>query len=207
VLHIYICDISRLRVKQDLWLPQWYCSAGKSSGIWCCVTGLLSPGILKQHSAVTFKGWGVQVTTFLVIFCNKISTGLNTSNKSTNQMQQFLKFITWRLCTAHRVSGVLAPIIRSSTTAVAASGLPSELGGSSAVGHGQPDHNQQHCYHHVPTVKPEAATAVVELLMMGARTPETRWAVHKCQVINLRNCCIWLVDLFEMYDDARTCKL
>jgi len=35
-------------------------------------------------------------------------------------MQQFLTFITWRLCTA-----------------------------------------QQHCYHHAPTVKPEAATAVV----------------------------------------------
>jgi hypothetical protein len=29
------------------------------------------------------------------------------------------------------------------------------------------DHAQQHCYHHAPTVKPEAATAVVELLMMG----------------------------------------
>jgi len=38
---------------------------------------------------------------------------------------------------------------------------------------GQPDHNQQHCYHHALTVKPEAATAVVELLMMGVRTPET----------------------------------
>jgi hypothetical protein len=37
----------------------------------------------------------------------------------------------------------------------------------------QPDHDQQHCYHHAPTVKPEAATAVVELLMMGVRTPET----------------------------------
>jgi endonuclease V-like protein UPF0215 family len=32
---------------------------------------------------------------------------------------------------------------------------------------------QQHCYHHAPTVKPEAATAVVELLMMGVKTPET----------------------------------
>ena len=38
---------------------------------------------------------------------------------------------------------------------------------------GRPDHDQQHCYHHAPTVKPEAATAVVELLMMGVRTPET----------------------------------
>jgi len=36
-----------------------------------------------------------------------------------------------------------------------------------------PDHDQQHCYHHAPAVKPEAATAVVELLMMGVRTPET----------------------------------
>ena len=35
------------------------------------------------------------------------------------------------------------------------------------------DHEQQYCYHHAPTVKPEAATAVVELLMMGVRTPET----------------------------------
>ena len=62
------------------------------------------------------------------------------------------------------------------TNAVAASGLPSELGDSSAVGRGRagrPDHDQQHCYHHAPTVKPEAATAVVELLMMGGRTPET----------------------------------
>jgi hypothetical protein len=24
-----------------------------------------------------------------------------------------------------------------------------------------PDHDQQHCYHHAPTVKPEAANAVV----------------------------------------------
>jgi hypothetical protein len=36
-----------------------------------------------------------------------------------------------------------------------------------------PDHGQQHCYHHAPTVKLEAATAVVDLLMMGVRTPET----------------------------------
>jgi len=36
-----------------------------------------------------------------------------------------------------------------------------------------PDHEQQHCYQNAPTVKPEAATAVVELLMMGVRAPET----------------------------------
>jgi hypothetical protein len=37
----------------------------------------------------------------------------------------------------------------------------------------RPEHKQQNCYHHAPTVKPQAATAVVELLMMGVRTPET----------------------------------
>ena len=41
------------------------------------------------------------------------------------------------------------------TTAVAASGLPLERGGSIAVGRGRagrPDHDQQHCYHQAPTV-------------------------------------------------------
>jgi hypothetical protein len=38
----------------------------------------------------------------------------------------------------------------------------------------RPDHDQHHCYHHALKVKPEDATAAVELLMMGVRTPETR---------------------------------
>jgi len=48
-----------------------------------------------------------------------------------------------------------------------------ECGGSIAVGRGWADHDQQHCYHRAPTVKPEAATAVVDLPMMGVRTPKT----------------------------------
>jgi hypothetical protein len=32
----------------------------------------------------------------------------------------------------------------------------------------------QHNYHHDMKVKPEAATAVIELLMMGGKMPETR---------------------------------
>ena len=55
---------------------------------------------------------------------------------------------------------------------------------------GRPHHDQQHCYHHTPKVKPEAATGIVELLMTGMRTPETCWAVNKRQVINWKNFCI-----------------
>jgi hypothetical protein len=51
--------------------------------------------------------------------------------------------------------------------------LSLERGDSSAVGcgwAGRPDHDQQ-CYHHAPMIKPEAAPAFVELLMMDVRTP------------------------------------
>ena len=71
-------------------------------------------------------------------------------------MQQLIAGLLFvRLDTAQHVPGILMSIIRSLSTAAAASGLPYERGGSSAVGRGRagrPDNDQQHCYHHVHTV-------------------------------------------------------
>jgi hypothetical protein len=40
---------------------------------------------------------------------------------------------------------------------------------------GGPDHEQQHDYRNDTKVKPEAATVITEILMMGGKTPETCW--------------------------------
>ena len=76
--------------------------------------------------------------------------------------------------------------------------LPSYRGDSRAVfvvgSAGRPARPRtQHDYHHDMNVKPEAATAVIELLMMGGKTPDSCWAVNKRQDKKLKNCCIRFV--------------
>ena len=51
----------------------------------------------------------------------------------------------------------------------------------------------QHDCHHDTKVKPEAATAVIEPLVMGGKTPKTCWAVNKRQDNKLKNCWFRLV--------------
>jgi hypothetical protein len=55
------------------------------------------------------------------------------------------------------------------------------------------DSRTQYECHHDTKVKPEAATAVIELLLMGGKKPETCWAVNKRKDKEIKNCYIWLV--------------
>ena len=72
--------------------------------------------------------------------------------------------------------------------------LPSYRGVSRTVFVVRPARPQtRHDYRHDAKVKPDAATAVIELLMMGGKVPETCWAVNKCQDNKLKICCIRLV--------------
>jgi hypothetical protein len=109
-------------------------------------------------------------------------------------MQQFLEFITCRLNKLNMFRASSCPSSGAITTAVAASGLPSELGDSSAVGRGRAGRSARPR----PTAllppssdgKPEAATEVVVAPDDGHEDDQNMLSLFKRQVINLRSCCI-----------------
>ena len=73
---------------------------------------------------------------------------------------------------AQHVLGAFLPIIRSLQLHYQPLVLPLERGGSSVVGRGLTDHDQQRCNRHAPTVKPDAICSC-KLLMMGKKATET----------------------------------
>jgi hypothetical protein len=127
----------------------------------------------------------------------KVCKSVHHRTIQINHQPEFFSLLFWRLFTAQHVSGVFPPIIRSSMTAVADSGFTFVLWWQSCCDRGRAGRparpRTQHDCHHDTKVKPETATAVTELLMMGGKTPETCWAVNKRQVHKLKNCCIRLV--------------
>jgi hypothetical protein len=71
---------------------------------------------------------------------------------------------------------------------------------------GRPARPRTHHYHHDTKVKPEAATAVMKLLMMGGKTPETCWAVNKRQDNKLKNVASgwWFIWIVQWCTDLQT---
>jgi hypothetical protein len=82
------------------------------------------------------------------------------SNKLPTRCNNFPVYYPDVYLQLNMFQGVLPPIIRSSMIAVADSGRPAW------------PRTQYDCNHNTK-VKPVAATTIIELLMMGGKTPET----------------------------------
>jgi hypothetical protein len=108
-------------------------------------------------------------------------------------MQQFFSLLSWRLFTAQHVSGVFPPKLNDCSGSVWFYLRIVVIAVLCSWSDRPARPRTQHGYHHDTKIRPEAATTVIELLMMDGRMPETCWAVNKRQDNKLENCCIWLV--------------
>jgi hypothetical protein len=140
----------------------------------------------------TNKNWGQITATINYRWINNVSSKFNNvsgscqpcltfrhrsftfnSNKSPTWCNNFSVYYH-DVCLQQHVSGLFS---RPSSCVRGRAGRPARP-------------RTQHDCHHDTKVKPEAATAVIEFLIMGGKTPETCWAVNKRK---LKNCCIRLV--------------
>jgi len=77
---------------------------------------------------------------------------------------------------------------------------------TTALPHNRPDHDQQCSSRFLPKVEPEAPSVVVSSWWWAGRRPKRLSHIWTSSNKLIKNSCIWLVDLFESYDDARTCE-
>jgi hypothetical protein len=123
-------------------------------------------------------------------------------------MRQFHRFINWRLCVARHDSGASTPIVGSVQLQWGPLVLPWDRGGGSVFGRGLAGYQPRPTAQLPPRSngKARGCWCSCVLLMMGVEAPEACWATRGRQVMNFWSCCVWLVNLFESYDDARTCE-
>jgi hypothetical protein len=145
---------------------------------------------VSNHSPVILlRAWLYPHPSF---FDPEVQGSLSNSNKLTIQMQQFYKFITWHVS----LNMFRAPPRPTSGAYNCINSLRFYLG----------TWWYQRCWSWSGRFWPaKVKNAVVSSWCWVWRRPK-HVERNKRQVINLRNCCIWLVNLFELYDDAWTCQ-